>query len=569
MWRALAVGGLIVFCSGTIFCQSVNIPPAFVIADIHPSPSNKSSVIPKGPFLAGDRFELRSATVLDMIRLAYSPAKAYMVDEDKVVGGPAWLDFDLYDVIAQVPPRSSYESAKLMLRTLLADRFKVAIRDDSAPLPAYALKAGKKLVLREADGAGESGCKRVGAVPAVFAPGATASYSCRNLTMSAFADEMDLIAGGDLTNHRVVDQTGLKGAWNFDFEFAPTRLPGQGGTSFMEALQKQLGLELTLTKVPTPVLVVAGANEKPPPNSPGAAQALPPLPQEFEAATVKPAAPDSPGYHFLVQPGGRVDIHNAPLRTVIMRAWGLDSVRTNSVLIGPKFIDTDRFDIIAKAPTFGLPPDAPAAAAADPRLAASLRFTDNDSINPMLRTLLIQRFGLTFYYAARQMPAFKLTVTKPKLQKADSSHRTGCRLVPGTGAQLPRSITFVCENITMEQFAEVLPRRDFVGQLSGSDGPVTNVIDATGLRGAWDFTVSFTPGGAGGAGAAGTPFNSRGRGTAAGPPAGVTPGLQAADPSGATFFEALEKQVGIKLGKTQVPGTVMVIDHLEQKPKEP
>ena len=77
---------------------SVNKPPAFVIAAVHPA------TVParlKGPFIAGDRFELRGATVLDMIRLAFS--QCLYGDSDDVVGCPSLLDFDRYDVTARSP----------------------------------------------------------------------------------------------------------------------------------------------------------------------------------------------------------------------------------------------------------------------------------------------------------------------------------------------------------------------------------------------------------------------------------------------------------------------------------
>src|SRR5262249_49560372 len=132
------------------------------------------------------------------------------------------------------------------------------------------------------------------------------------------------------------------------------------------AVQKQLGLDLVQTKVPTPMLVVTGANEKPAPNPPGTAQALPPLAAEFEVADIKLAAPNYQGPLFQVQLSGRVEIHNALLRSLIIRAWGLDSAHANEVVLGPKSLDTTRFDITAKAPIFGLPPDAPPTPASSP-----------------------------------------------------------------------------------------------------------------------------------------------------------------------------------------------------------
>src|SRR5215475_4183559 len=246
MLRVIAGLTLVSFLAAGFPGQSVNKPPAFVIADVHPAKLPARTM--KGPFIAGDRFELRGATVLDVIRLAYGPANAFMADSDDVVGGPSWLDYDRYDVTARVPPGSSYESTKMMLRTLLADRFKVVIRNEKAPRPAYVLKSGSKPTLKQADGSKEQGCKMTTDSATALVPGAMVSYSCRNMTMAAFADALPAIGRTDLHfNNKVVDESGLKGAWDFDFKFSGLIRPG--GTevvTLFDAVQKQIGLDLAL-----------------------------------------------------------------------------------------------------------------------------------------------------------------------------------------------------------------------------------------------------------------------------------------------------------------------------------
>jgi uncharacterized protein (TIGR03435 family) len=188
---------------------------------------------------------------------------------------------------------------------------------------------------------------------------------------------------------------------------------------------------------------------------------------------------------------------------------------------------------------------------------------DQSSINPMLRSLLIERFGLTFHMEQRPVTSFTLTALKPKLQKADPSHRTGFHEGPGPDGKDPRVTNpavgrlVTCENMTMAQFAENLPLI-----ASGYTRGAT-VIDATGLEGKWDFTISFSAAGIlNGAGGA----RGAGPGAAGGPPAG----LQAQEPNnmGVSLYEAIEKQLGLKLEQTKRPGSVMVIDHIDEKPKE-
>jgi uncharacterized protein (TIGR03435 family) len=107
-----------------------------------------------------------------------------------------------------------------------------------------------------------------------------------------------------------------------------------------------------------------------------------------------------------------------------------------------------------------------------------------------------------------------------------------------------------CQNVTMDQFAEQLRGR---GQ--GISWPVLN---ATGLEGSWDFTLTYSNRAmlvAGGRG-----------GDAPSPPGGIA---EASDPSGTlTLFEAIEKQLGLKLEPGKRPMMVTVIDHLNQTPTD-
>ncbi len=67
---------------------------------------------------------------------------------------------DRFDVIAKVPADSTVETQKLMLQALLQDRFKLVVHKGTRQLPTYALTVGKKVQLKEADGSGDTGCKR-------------------------------------------------------------------------------------------------------------------------------------------------------------------------------------------------------------------------------------------------------------------------------------------------------------------------------------------------------------------------------------------------------------------------
>jgi uncharacterized protein (TIGR03435 family) len=82
------------------------------------------------------------------------------------------------------------------------------------------------------------------------------------------------------------------------------------------------------------------------------------------------------------------------------------------------------------------------------------------------------------------------------------------------------------------------------------------IQDATGITGSWDFTLSFSSANLTMGGGMGAPP----------PPQGVP---TASDPNGAvSFFDAISKQLGLKLEKQKRPLPVLVIDHIEEKPTE-
>ena len=93
--------------------------------------------------------------MVDLIRTAYG-----IDDASKIQGGPSWLDLDRFDVIAKAPDGATQDSAKLMLQTLLADRFKLKVHEGTKPMPTYVLALGKgKPKIKESDGKGAPGCQ--------------------------------------------------------------------------------------------------------------------------------------------------------------------------------------------------------------------------------------------------------------------------------------------------------------------------------------------------------------------------------------------------------------------------
>jgi len=565
MMRALACIGIAALSGGGAFAQSTE-SRRFEVADVHVSPQTVNRFT-RGGALHGGRYEFKNASMLDLV------SSAYGVEGDKVLGGPTWLEMDRFEVIAKAPPNSTPEALNLMLQSLLAERFNLTIHQESKPMPAYSLTVGKHLQLKESDGSGETGCKfSVQAPPGGPSPDGpmllTFLLSCHNMTTAALAEEVRDLPMARQTGGRrpVVDQTGLKGAWNFDFKYTLAPGPGGGdGVLISDALDKQLGLKLEPATLPMPVVEVQSVNRTPTANPPEVLKSFPALPTEFDVAAIKPSNPtDSGGRGMIMAKGGmvivgrgggrgggvpqlqngRVNLQGYTLKNLIMLAWDLNS---DDALAGaPKWLDADRFDVIAKVP--GGP--------------ASDAFTDMDSIRPLLRALLLERFKMAVHNEDKPVAGYVLTAAKPKLKPADPAGRTRYLEGPGPDGKDPRTTNpavsrlVTCQNMTLAQFASLLPN------IAG--GYIrTPVVDETGIEGAWDFTLSFSPAGmVNGGGGRGVLL----RGGDAGPAGGEA---MASDPGGGlSLFDAVSKQLGLKLELQKRPMPVLVIDRVEQKPTD-
>jgi uncharacterized protein (TIGR03435 family) len=549
MKRVCACVNLLGLVSVAAFSQTAETAAKFELADVHASPHTTQPLV-RGPFYTSGRYELRFATMLDLIRIAYG------VDPEKISGGPSWLEMDRFDVFAKASESSNNESRKRMLQALLAERFKLVTHNDNKPMPAYALTASKRPQLKESDGSG-GGCKfDVANAPQGPPAGGgpitlpVFTYTCQNMTMSAFAANMLSVPSAPqyLNNTLVVDKTELQGAWDFSFRFTPKVPAGIQTTGesipLFDALEKQLGLKLDLSTAPLPVIVVDGVNQKPTENSPEVMKSFPPLPTEFEVASLKPSPPDANRNARPDIKNGRLYLPGISLKNLVSIGWDING---DDMMVGaPKWMDDDRYDILAKAPA--------GVAIGDLTPTRGIVPVNIDALRPMIRSLITERFKVVAHMENRPITAYTLVATsKPKLKKADPTTRTKWQegVLPdmknnkNANPSLGRLVT--CQNVTMAQFAQLLP-----GIAPGYLR--TDVVDNTGLEGGWDFTFSFSP--------AGILQLNRPNGS-------NEKSEGASDPSGAiSLFDALSSQLGLKLETTKRPTSVLVIEKIERQPIE-
>jgi uncharacterized protein (TIGR03435 family) len=207
---------------------------------------------------------------------------AYGVPGSRVAGGPVWVGSDRYDIAAKGAAGASQPQVWLMLRSLLADRFKVSLRKEIRELPIFSLEVGKRgtKLAKQSD----ADCQDVSAAPSngpVTLPCGTVFRTWgpqggilggRKVSMAGIVEGLS----GAL-ERSVVDKTGLSGTYDFDLHWTPAGYhpvpggesegrrpvePAEPGPSIMTAVQEQLGLTLVAGKGLVEVLVIDHA-EKP------------------------------------------------------------------------------------------------------------------------------------------------------------------------------------------------------------------------------------------------------------------------------------------------------------------
>jgi uncharacterized protein (TIGR03435 family) len=210
--------------------------PRFEVASVKPANSGK----PGGGIATGHgRITIASETLKRCIMGAYG------VGPNLIAGGPSWLDADRFEILATSGRGEDGDQALMsMLRTLLAERFKLAVHRETRTMAALVLEVAKNGPKLEA---AEDG-------PATTQNG-RGLIEARVITMTRLAEVLSR-----QTDVPVVDNTGLKGRFNLKLLWRPesARPPEEAmeRPSLSEALQQQLGLRLESRKMPIEVLVI-------------------------------------------------------------------------------------------------------------------------------------------------------------------------------------------------------------------------------------------------------------------------------------------------------------------------
>jgi len=187
----------------------------------------------------GGIFSTKGYTLKDLIGFAYD------VDNGQIIGSPKWSDVERYDVIGKMVAVSSPTpaNAKLMLQTLLAERFQVKIHRETREMPVYVLTVAKNGVRMKPSTVGDDGAG--GAMPI-----RGAKIPARDTTVQFLAASLQKL----VLDRPVLDETGLTGGFDFDLSWRPdpSQFHGMGDKvrsdpndpDLFTAMQEQLGLQL-------------------------------------------------------------------------------------------------------------------------------------------------------------------------------------------------------------------------------------------------------------------------------------------------------------------------------------
>lgn len=228
------------------------LDPAYDVATIKPSEPDKPG---KAFLMRGGKFSTYNTTVSDLVAFAYG------VHPKQIVGGPAWIDSDKFDIDGKPDQPGTPNSKQLrsMLRKLLAERFQLKFHEDQRELSAYVLTVGKngqKLTKSEGD---------ANSLPGLFFT-KLGNLTVNNATLEDFTELMQ----STVLDRPVVDHTGLEGRWNFLLKWTPdeSQFGGMGmkvpppsdaadaPPPLFTAIQEQIGLKLEASKTQVKVLAI-------------------------------------------------------------------------------------------------------------------------------------------------------------------------------------------------------------------------------------------------------------------------------------------------------------------------
>ena len=262
----------------------------------------------------------------------------------------------------------------------------------------------------------------------------------------------------------------------------------------------------------------------------------------YEVASIKPNKSGNNMVRLMLPPNGLTGT-NVTLQMLIKAAYGVEDNQISGV---PSWLNSERYDIDAKM---------------DSSVADELRKLSEDQRKlerqRMLQALLADRLKLTVHRETKELPIYALVIAKngPKLQEAKPGDTYANGIKGPDGRSVPGMMRMTMgaggkSELTVQGQPLASLARLLSGQLHRT------VLDQTGLKGIYDYTLQWTP--------------DQGPAPMFKGTEGGQPGPDGAPPpesSGPSIFTAIQEQLGLKLESQKGPVEIIVIDHVE-KPSE-
>lgn len=244
-----------------LFSQTEPARPAFAVTSVKPSHTNccVSGGVGNGGSVN------RNVTVKMLI------VTAYRIQEFQISGGPAWIASERFDVEGKADdPKADFDQLRLMLQSLLEDRFSLKVHRETKETAVYALVIGKKgLKIRpsadqtspDVNGPTPPGSTGPNHGAFRFGPGSMIGNA---VTLSLFSRFLS-----QRLDRVVIDRTNLAGRFDIHLQWTPDNgenpssshtsyiaQSGESGPSIFTAVREQLGLRLEPAKGAVELLVI-------------------------------------------------------------------------------------------------------------------------------------------------------------------------------------------------------------------------------------------------------------------------------------------------------------------------
>jgi uncharacterized protein (TIGR03435 family) len=196
--------------------------------------------------LPGGRFVTSSTSLRLLITWTYD------IGDERLVGAPGWLDSARFDVAAKAPNENpTLDELHSMMKSLLADRFKLRVHTETKDLPMYTLDVDKnapKVHVRDAPLAANHDPFKMTESGRLTGTSVTAGMLAKVLT--------------NQLGHYVRDNTGFKGVFDFTLEWRPDSASSSDSpdtdtrASIFTAIREQLGFRLTSGRAPVEAIAI-------------------------------------------------------------------------------------------------------------------------------------------------------------------------------------------------------------------------------------------------------------------------------------------------------------------------